>query len=223
MSYALSFPQKGYIGVAARFADLYAQHYETPKEFFYIDALALIGSVISGRVRADIGLSCQPRLFICKIAPSAWLRKSTSTSCAERFVLDAVGSSRSPEVIRGVGSAEGLTSVFVKARRVVLTFDELRRFEATAAIQASALLPMVNELFESNNYQNRTKDQDLKIDDGHLTFISNSTEQTWRDLHNAGEFKDIGFLNRMIVVTGESDKRVPRPIVPPQEDCQKLL
>jgi len=73
------FPRTGYLGVANDFADLYAQHYEPPKEFFYMDALALIGAAISGRVRVDIGLPCQPRLYICKIARSAWDRKSTST------------------------------------------------------------------------------------------------------------------------------------------------
>jgi hypothetical protein len=203
------------LGVAARFADLYAQHYEPPKEFFYIDLLALIGAAISGRVRADVGVPCQPRLYICKIAPSAWCRKSTSMRCAEEFLLEAQGSVGAPMILRGVGSAEGLATALARTRRVVLGFDELRRFEAKAAIRGSALLPMVNELFESNRYQNLTKNQNLQIEDGHLTLITNSTDQTWQELHDGGEFKDIGLLNRIFLVTGDSSKRVPRPTTPP--------
>lgn len=224
MSRTPSFPQHGYLGVAADFADLYAQHYEPPKEFFYIDALALIGAAISSRVRVDIALPCQPRLYVCKIAPSAWCRKSTSTRHAEEFVRSALnGSAGMPEIVRGVGSGEGLAKALVSTRRVALVFDELRRFEAKSSIQGSALLPMLNELFESNRYQNRTKEQDLKIEDGHLTFITNSTEQTWQELHNASEFKDIGFLNRMFLVTGNTDKRMPRPTSPTVASRQKVV
>jgi hypothetical protein len=212
------------LGVAAQFADLYAQHYEPPKEFYYIDALTLIGAILSGRVRADIGLPSQPRLYVCKVARSAWDRKSTSTRHAEAFVRSALnGIGGLAEVLRGVGSAEGLASAIMENKRVVLSFDELRRFEAKAGIQGSALLPMVNELFESNHYQNRTKEHDLKIEDGHLVFISNSTEQTWQELHNASEFKDIGFLNRMLLVTGNTDKRIPRPVEPSPAQLNPLV
>lgn len=224
MSRALPFPPDGYVGVAAEFADLYAQHYEPPKEFFYLDMLALIGAALSGRVRVDIGLPCQPRLYLCKIAPSAWCRKSTSTRWAEEVLRKAIGGSDIPEVVRGVGSAEGLGTALAPAtRRVVLLFDELRRFEAKASIQGSALLPMVNQMFESNRYQNLTKGQDLKIEDGHLAFISNSTEQTWQELHGGSEFKDIGFLNRMFLVAGNTEKRMPRPTGPSAAQQQKII
>jgi Protein of unknown function (DUF3987) len=224
MSCTLCFPGDGYMGVAADFAELYAQHYEAPKEFFYVDMLALIGAAISGRVRADTGLPCQPRLYVCKIAPSAWSRKSTSTRCAEELLRKALSGTGMPETLRGVGSAEGLADALTPCtRRVALIFDELRRFEAKCSIQSSALLPMTNELFESNHYQNRTKGQDVKIENGHLTFLSNSTEQTWQDLHNAAESKDIGFLNRMFLVTGKTDKRIPRPTSPAPQQIQPIL
>lgn len=224
MTRVTSFPQDGYLGVAADFAEMYAQHYEPPKEFFYIDLLALIGAAISGRVRADLGLPCQPRLYVCKIAASAWCRKSTSTRCAEDFLRKALnGSGGMPEVVRGVGSAEGLAKAITDSKRVVLLFDELRRFEAKAGIQGSALLPMVNELFESNQYRNRTRDQDLKIEDGHLVFISNSTEETWEELRDGSEFTDIGFLNRIFLVVANTNKRIARPNSPTAQQVQPLM
>jgi len=175
-------------------------------------------------VRADIALPCQPRLYVCKIGRTAWERKSTSKRLGEQFVRDAHnGLAGMPEVLPGVGSAEGLALALTENKRVVLSFDELRRFEAKVGIQSSALLPMVNELFESNRYQNRTKEHDLKIEDGHLAFLSNSTEETWQGLQNAAEFKDIGFLNRMFLVTGYTSKRVPRPSGPTPQQLQPLV
>lgn len=224
MSSSPLFPQAGYIGVLADFADLYAQHYEPPKEFFYVDALALVGAALSGRLRVEIGLPCQPRLYLNKIARSGWDRKSTSTRFAEKFVRKALGDGPgTPEILRGVGSAEGLAKALAESRRIALLSDELRRFEAKAGIQSSALLPMVNELFELNHYQNRTKDQNLTVEDGHLTFISNSTEETWQSLHGASEFADIGFLNRMFLVHGSASKRIARPVSPAAQQVQLLV
>src|SRR5712692_7075567 len=49
------FPKEAYIGVLADFAELYSRHYESPKEFFYFDAIVVTATALSGRVRADFG------------------------------------------------------------------------------------------------------------------------------------------------------------------------
>jgi hypothetical protein len=97
----------------------------------------------------------------------------------------------------------------------VLVFDEFRRFEAKANIRNSSLLPMVNELYERNEYDNVTKAGSDRIVDGHLVFLANSTEETYKDLLDAPEFRDIGFLNRLLVVASDSRKRVAQPKAPP--------
>ncbi len=239
---AITFPESGYVGVAARFAEAYSQEYESPKEFLFWDCLALIGAIISGRVRPNFGLPCQPRLYVVKVAASAWQRKSTSTRFADKFirsVLETLDTDKLhprdwPKIIYGVGSAEGLATCLSPqpisdtgssngkhrkkqtTRRVVLSFDEFRRFEAKAGITNSALLPMVNELYEANKYDNVVKETNINISDGHLVFLSNSTEETYRNLVNAPEFRDIGFLNRLVVVSSDSRKRVAEPQSPPE-------
>jgi len=56
------FPQSAYFGVGARFAELYASRYESAKEYLYVDFLTALGTVLSGRFRADFGeLNTQPR------------------------------------------------------------------------------------------------------------------------------------------------------------------
>src|SRR5215469_10785478 len=76
----LSFPPAGFVGVMAEIAEVYSQEYESAKEFLYLDGLALLGTLLSGRVRVDFGaLTTQPRLYVLKVAKSGWRRKSTST------------------------------------------------------------------------------------------------------------------------------------------------
>ena len=216
---AVAFPENGYVGVAAKFAQAYSEQYESPKEFFYIDCLTLIGATISGRVRADFDLPCQPRLYVLKVAKSAWRRKSTSTQFADKFVrsaLEILGPNQLAKVVYGAGSAEGLANSIALVRRVVLVFDEFRRFEAKAGITNSALRPMVNELYEDNKYDNLTKAEPIEIRDGHLAFLSNSTEETYKNLSDAAEFRDIGLLNRFFIITSESRKRKAKPKAPPE-------
>lgn len=233
---SLVFPESGYVGTAAKFADAYAPRYESPMEFFYLDLLGLIGTLISGRLRVDFDLPCQPRLYILKIGRTGWARKSTTTNFAKKFILSALRD-LGPEkvtpddqfVVMGVGSAEGLATllkprdiniggidVTENTRRLVLSFDEFRRFEAKTNIQGSALRPLVNELYESNSYDNVTKDSSIHVADGHLGFLSNTTEENFKRLVNAQEFVDIGFLNRFLLAPGDSRKRVPRPKAPPE-------
>jgi hypothetical protein len=231
------FPTSGYVGVAADFASLYSSCYESPKEFLYVDALALIGAGVSGRVRADFDLPVQPRLYVLKVAKSAWRRKSTSTRLAELFVRSALeqtslDSCDHPTIIYGVGSAEGLGKVLEPSKvckdneesghyqftkRVVLSFDEFRRFEAKSGITGSVLLPMVNELYESNRYDNLTLASPIRVDDGHLSFVSNTTEETFKNALNAAEFRDLGFLNRLFTLVSDSRKRVAKPKAPSEE------
>jgi hypothetical protein len=49
-----------------------------------------------------------------------------------------------------------------------------------------------------------------------LVFLANSTIETYKNLLDASEFVDLGFLNRLFVVIGNSDKRVAQPKAPPE-------
>src|ERR1700737_2004200 len=84
------FPQAAYLVIGGEVAEVYAQHYESPKEFFYFDFLMIMGTSLSGSVRADFGdLKTHPRLFGLKIGPSGTSKKSTSYDIAETFVRSA--------------------------------------------------------------------------------------------------------------------------------------
>ncbi len=259
-----AFPESAYLGVAARFADLYAEHYESSKEFLYMDFLALLGTTLSGRFRVDFGdLKTQPRLYMLKIALSAWRRKSASTGFALDFIERAESLAKRRlrakmfqknaadplvswiKIIPGAGSAEGLGNaflhflrdengdvklhprtnqpIFIGDRRIVLVYDEFRRFEKKARGEGSVLISMVNEMYDKNDYSNIVKDRPVEIDDGHLGFLSNTTEETFRHLVDAHEMLDIGFLNRFFLIGSNTRKRKARPTAPDEAVLKPIL
>jgi hypothetical protein len=224
-----------------------------------MDLLCIVGTAISGRFGVDFGgLTSQPRLYVLKVAKSAWRRKSTSTKFAKGFVKGAMGlaerevgrekkkgeskknkkiahlEASSLRILDGAGSAEGLTSrmclyvdeegepcsrdheeaVFVGDHRIVLVFDEFRRFEKKVRGEHAVLGICVNELFESNEYANVTKTSTMDIDYAHLGFLSNTTEESYSDLLNASEMVDLGFTNRLFIVVSDERKRKAIPVAP---------
>jgi hypothetical protein len=231
----LAFPSAGYVGVPARIAELYAHEHEAAKEFVYMDMLTLIGTALSGRLEVDFGdLNTQPRIYALKIAKSGWSRKSTATRFSEKVISKAIERSYgdslerladnapSPlQVIYGVGSAEGLIGRFrhvgddsgwVGDPRIVVSWDEFRRFEKKVRGESSVLLYATNELYDRNSYDNSTKGQPLSVRNAHLGLIANTTDETYQGLLDAGELEDVGFLNRLfLVVSGETRRRIARP------------
>ncbi len=223
----IRFPAEAYEGVIGEFADLYSKHYESPKEFLYFDMLTLLGAYLTGKVRMDFGaLMTEPRIYQLKIAKSGHSRKSTSVRIAERFLREALRSTGEDEdqlkILRGVGSAEGLVGALERNHNIVVSFDEFRRFEKKSGVKSSVLQEMLNELFERNEYANCTKNDFSEISDAHVSFMSNTTDDCFSELLNAGELEDIGFLNRLLLVTGSVHNRIPRPTEPPSEDRERV-
>jgi hypothetical protein len=230
----LVFPISGYVGVVGEFAELYSHHYEAPKEFLYFDLLALLGTLVSGRARVDVGhVSSQPRLYLLKIAPSGIARKSTSHKIARRFLERALEKlpkfapgfeDTAPfKIVDGVGSGEGIAKALSKNNRILVHFDEFRRFEQKAGIQGSALLQIVNELFDSNVYGNWTKNSAVDLEDAHLGIVANTTEESFRNMLNGGEMWDIGLFNRLFLLPGATTARIALPEEPSPEIVNPLV
>jgi len=213
-----------------------------------MDILTQVGTLLSGRWEVNFGeLNTQPRLYTVKIAQSAWRRKSTATKFADKMISQALSRKADlvdladsvPEPLKlvfGAGSAEGLMTQFrhqvedrgsgykwIGSPRIVLNFDEFRRFEKKAKSEGAVLLYAVNELYDSNRYDNPTKGSELIVRNAHLGFIANTTEETWRSLVDGHEMEDVGLTNRLFLVVSATKKRVPRPKPLPKEQLDPLL
>jgi len=243
------FPNAAYLGIGAEFAELYAQHYESPKEFFYFDFLMLMGTSLSGSVRADFGdLKTHPRLFGLKIGPSGTSKKSTSFDIAEHFVRSAWNaalkdkgvvadetedfwgdaavidhSSKVCKIIPGAGSAEGILPVFRANKRILVYFDEFDRFEKKAGTEHSVLGTMFNELFERLSYSNYTAQNSIEVAGVHLGMLSNVPLDQFESMASSGKLSKIGFWNRFTFVISDRRQKCHRIVAPSPGKVRELV
>lgn len=207
----LDFPVEVMSGAAGRFAEIYSDHLEPPPQFFYMAYLTCLGAVISDRATIDSAIQPRPRLYTLLLGESADDRKSTAidqtVSFFKKTLIDGFCT------CHGTGSAEGLQRKLSKNNRLLLVFDEFKQFVSKCKIDGSVLLPCVNTLYESNRYESQTSKHAVDIQDAQLSLLAASTIATYDDMWTAN-FTDIGFNNRLFLVTGHGARKyaIPKPI-----------
>ena len=193
-------------GVAGDFADIYGDKLESPPQFFYATFMAFLGAKCSGRVVLDSILAIQPRLFIALIGESADSRKSTALKMCKPYFSEIATHKK-------VGSGEGLTRVLSESSVVMLYYDELLTMIKKTKQESSTLLGMMTELFSENTAENQlaSAEKSMYVDNAYLSMVAGCTTKTYQKLFEE-EALDIGFVNRLFIVPGESDKRIADPI-----------
>lgn len=215
-----TFPEEVMTGAAGAFARCYASYLETPKPFLFLNYLTLLGHAVSDKVTLASEIAPQPRLYTINLGDSSDTRKTTSIYKVHNFFMDVV---KSEEInfIFGVGSAEGLVKAFSKNHRGVLVLDELKALVQKMRIDASVLLPCINTLFELNLYHSLIKNHDIKIDNAELCLLAASTVDTYRSMFTP-QFLDIGFVNRLFIIIGGSERKFAIPQVVPEHKKESL-
>ena len=228
------FPKEAYIGVLAEFAELYSRHYESPKAFFYVDAITVVGSAISGLVTADFPeLDPYTRLHVLKIGPSGTSKKSTSNRIARKFVTKAIVSDAEAiwgkdadgeglKIISGAGSGEGVALALTQHKRVLLYFNEFDRFLKKASPDASILAPIITELFDDTEYSNILREHSIELEGAHLGFASNMPLEQFESSDGVNKLRDIGMWNRLLLVVGDRTQKCST-IVPPDDAAIKRV
>jgi hypothetical protein len=158
-----------------------------------------------------------PRLYTVCLGPSADGRKSSALDHVDRFFRDGIAH-LGDHVHYGLGSAEGLARRFERdptapIRPLLLHLDELRVLVDKARPEGSIILPMLATLFERTVFDNTTKTHIISVRDAHLSLVAASTSETYAAIWTPA-FLDIGFTNRLWLVTGGSERRIalPQPV-----------
>jgi hypothetical protein len=208
---ALSRPEENKVAdLALEFADLYSQYLEAPRGFFYFAFLTYVGALVSRMVTLASELDVQPRSYTVLLGKSGDTRKTTALRKTEQFFKDLIPVATPWRTVLGAGSAEGLAKDVNGEHPAILHLDEFKSFVDKARIDGSVLLPMVGSLFERSDYGNTTKKDTIEIKDGSLSLLAASTVETYSTMFSP-QFQAIGFLNRLWLITGESDKSFPVP------------
>jgi hypothetical protein len=231
---SLEFPSRVMKGAAGRFAKEMSELLEPPPQFFYFSYLTALGTLLSPYLTSDSALPDQARLFTVLLGESGTTRKSTAINQVLRLFNEALGTYKKPKdpnipglnVIRGVGSAEGLQKRlqnlqgmeavdsleenlddFVPQRvGCLLALDEFKSFVSKCSIQGSVLLETVNSLFEQNVSENSTKNRDVFIENAFLGLLTACTTGTYEQLLTT-VFINIGFNNRLWLVPGTGKRK----------------
>lgn len=207
------FPEDIMSGLGGDFAEAQAECVEAPKHFIYMSFITALGSLISGRATINRSLNIQPRLYTLILGETAEGRKSTAMGIVTAFFENALGEAEDGHlnVSWGFGSGEGLQKRLEEDNHLLLCLDEFKSFVSKATIRNSVLLPCVTQLFERNNYENQTKTTKVSIQDAHFSMLAASTIDTYESTWDAS-FSDIGFLNRLFLVVGSSERKFAFPM-----------
>jgi hypothetical protein len=216
----LHMPEEGFVGIAHDFAALYASALESPMSFFYFVFLTYLGALIAQKITLDSELRPEPRLYTSVLGDSADTRKSTALRKVDEF-FRSLGPGYTPSVLFGVGSAEGIAAELKESPSLLLHFDELKSFVDKARNEHSIALPMVSTLFERAEYDNRTKDTRVSIRGASLSLVAACTRETYASIFDT-KFLAIGFPNRLWLISGQSDRRIPVPRPLPEAALEEL-
>ena len=209
MNNGLTWPTSVMTGAAAKYARAMASVLESPENFFFMSYLTVLGHVIARRVCLEGEIGTSPRMYTVLLGESADARKSTAIT----KTIDFFASTVPPETLNmvlGVGSAEGLARAFAENPSVLLVIDELKALIQKMKIESSVLLPCICTLFDSNRFQSLTKNHTIKIDRGELALLAASTLDSYQHMFTQ-QFTDIGLLNRLFVIVGNSNRKFAIP------------
>jgi hypothetical protein len=203
----VEFPNCIMSGVAKDFVDLHSPCLESPPQFGYMAFLTCLGSLVSNRLTLETGLKPQPRLYTLLLGPSGASRKSTVMRVTIDFFKSYINGIQGQgfSVCSGVGSDIGLLEQLKDFDKVLLHLDEFKQLTSKSGIQGSNLLPCIASLFDNSCYENRTKNEHIKINDSHLSILAASTPETYESTWDP-EFTNIGLNNRLFIVPGEGER-----------------
>ena len=215
----LDFPRESIQGTARVFADLYCSYMESPWSFWAVCYLTCFGSLVADKVTLDSEIRPPPRLFAQIVGQSADDRKSTAIRYTVELFKDTFPNNFIP--CYGVGSGEGLAELLEKNPKTLMVYDETKSFVDKGTLKGSVLIQCVNSLFEDNVYQINTKAHHIDIRNAHLSFLGASTLETYERMWGPN-FRDIGFLNRLLLVPDTAQAKISIPKSIPFEDKLEL-
>lgn len=216
-----AFPNAIIQGVAKKFVNLYSPIRETPEGFLWLSFLVYFGNLISPYVRLDCA-SSEPRLFGVVIGKSGRTRKSAGINLARDLFKQF---RQQQQVIEGFGSSEGMLGRLgdnKSPQPTVIHVDEVNLIASKTDIGGSAGVAAFHKLFEDHDYDHPLAKSEYKVRNAYLSLIGASTLEDFTKAWS-GKHEDAGFFSRLLLVTGDTDKRIPRPIEPDGKALAELV
>jgi len=210
---SLALPAEARLGLARRYADLYAEAYEAPWENFYFAFLTHLGARVAKHLRLENGLGTEPRLYAILLAPSGAGKSEAINKAAADFMWAELG--RAPDrskaeqggisIVHGVGSGEALGEALEDddKRSVLFQPDEFAHVANKMKIEGSSLTSILNTLFEKATWDNRVKGKKrYQVEGASLSFLTACVADVFPTLFDPRGGADQGIVNRFWIVAG---------------------
>ena len=190
----LVLPAEARLGLAAEFANLYRDAYESSWESLYFAHLTHLGARISKHVRLDNDLKTEPRLYTVLLGPSARARKTQAIKIAEAdFAWADLGHDPDPlqpdpkefPLLEGTGSGEALAEAIIQADKhsLLRQVDEFGHLASKMRIEGASLTSVLLTLFDKPSWNNVTKGRnDLKIRGASLSVLTACVDSVFPSL-----------------------------------------
>ena len=212
--------------------------YDAPKQFLYFSAATCLGVLASPFCHFFLGADAYPTLFTLLIGESFRSRKSVSSRLVVELFEDTFPNpepipncnmSRVIPIINGVGGDVGLAFAINAQpyKNVMLYLDELQTTSQKAKYRGSALMSSLASVSTSGRIGNSAKDGMYNARGGRLGVLACCTTDLLDGMFTNKD-EQIGFINRILIIHGESDGSVlgepfelPKPLYKELQD--KLL
>jgi hypothetical protein len=217
-----AFPNAIIQGVAKRFVDLYSPIRETPEAFLWLSFVTYFGNAISPYVRLDCD-SSEPRFYGVVIGKSGRTRKSAGNSVARELFKKVAA--KNQQIVEGFGSAEGMLKNLGapdSPKPTIVHLDEMNILSSKTDINGSAGIAPLHKLFEDHDYDHPLAQGGYTVKNAYLSLIAASTLEDFREAWSS-KHANAGFFSRLLVVAGDTDKRIARPINPDSGKLDQLI
>ncbi len=216
------FPANIIQGVAREFVNLYSPIRETPESFLWLSFLVYFGNAISPYIRLDCA-SSEPRFYGVVIGKSGRTRKSAGNNAAKNL-FKRVGA-KDQIIIEGFGSAEGMLNKLGKKESphpTTIHLDEMSILASKTEISGSAGIAALNKLFEDHVYEAPLAQGGYWVENAYLSWIGASTLEDYTQIWDS-KHANAGFFSRQLLVAGDTDRRIARPIDPNPGELERLV
>jgi hypothetical protein len=216
------FPKAIIQGVARKFVDLYSPIRETPEGFLWLAFLTYFGNAISPYVRLDCE-SSEPRFYGVVIGKSGRTRKSAGNNIARDLFKKVAPQGQ--VIVEGFGSAEGMLKKLGASdlpKPTIVHLDEMNILSSKTDINGSVGIAPLHQLFENHDYDHPLAQGGYTVRNAYLSLVGASTPEDFREAWSS-KHANAGFFSRLLVVAGDTDRRIARPVDPDRGKLDQLI
>jgi hypothetical protein len=204
-------------GLIGEYIELMKPTTEASEGYHLGVGLTVVGAMIGRRIFVNYGSPLYANLFTLLVGTSGKSRKDTAIKRGTRMLTSRVSEKTKQrqsnvQIVMDVTSAEGLISSLSEHTNILLYLTEFSRLMANAKRKGTTTIaPVLMEAFDTpTKISNLSKLNPVTADYPYLSILSATQPRILEGLMSEEDVHS-GFINRWLIVPGESESPLPWP------------